>query len=54
MTWVEVATEPQAIARVLGEIEHDGGASRARERPPPRALAEQLALGFTSASRFGS
>jgi hypothetical protein len=48
MKWIEVATEPGAIARVLRELELDGGASRARERPPTRARApaEQLRLGF--------
>jgi hypothetical protein len=47
MRWVEVATAPDAIARVLAELEHPGGGDgrrvfQKRSRPPP----EQLRFGF--------
>jgi len=49
MKWVEVATEPAAIARMLGELDpahrharHDGHRTPATRRPPP----EQLRFGF--------
>jgi hypothetical protein len=48
MKWIEVATEPAAIARVLARLRTaDGSEShpkpRQRERPPP---PEQLRFGF--------
>lgn len=47
MKWVEVATEPEAIARVLAELEHpepNSGHRKPRQygRPPP----DQLRFGF--------
>ena len=53
MKWVEVATEPAAIARVLSEFDHahrharrGGHRTAATRRPPP----EQLRFGFGLAS----
>ncbi|MBN2192520.1 MAG: hypothetical protein JW751_06855 [Polyangiaceae bacterium] len=48
MKWVEVATEPHAIARVLAELEPSDGHQPKRTAPPHRRFwpPEQLGLGF--------